>query len=420
MFPTSLSHLLGRLLPSQPIPGRLKPVILHLFLDMAWIGLLSGTTIAFLSVYAARLGASASQVGLLSAAPAAINLLFAIPSGQIIRGRNLADAAFWSSVAARVFYCGLIFLPVLFSAEDQVWAIIVIILVMNIPLTVLNVSFNAMVIEVVPAEYRAYVVGGRNGLLAIVSLVSTLLSGYILNASSFPDGYRIIFGLGFLGAAMSSLHLFFLRKFASNPNQFANRPARKQPQKWTLLFVQEHLHNSKYARILILLFCFHIAQWLVIPIVPLFSVNHLQLNDLQIGIGSAVFNLVVFVGSFFLARITSRLGNHRSTAFSVMGMGIFPIVLGLSQGFPLFVTAQFIGGISWSILAGAMFNYLAENVPEDNRAESMSWYILISNGSILIGSLVGPVVATRLGYPIALILFAVLRIISGLSILRWG
>ncbi len=415
-----MRFLFSRLFPSQSIPAKYKPVFLHLFLDMAWIGLLSGTTIAFLSVYAARLGATASQVGLLSAAPAAINLLFAIPSGRLIRGRNLAGAAFWSSVSARIFYLGLIFLPVLFSPGAQIWAIIAIILVMNIPLTVLNVSFNAMVIETVPADWRAFVVGGRNGLLAIVSLVATLISGYILEAFPFPSGYRIVFALGFLGAAMSSLHLFFLRTFVSHSKTAPHMPIQQQGVKWNAVSILNHLQNSKYSRILVLLFCFHIAQWLVIPIVPLFSVNYLRLNDFQIGIGSAVFNLVVFMGSFFLAKVTARLGNHRTTAFSVMGMGIFPVVLGLSKGFPLFITAQFIGGVSWSILAGALFNYLAENVPEENRAGAMSWYILVSNGSILIGSMVGPLIATWSGYPTALVIFAVLRILSGLSILRWG
>jgi hypothetical protein len=67
-----------------------------------------------------------------------------------------------------------------------------------------------------------------------------------------------------------------------------------------------------------------------------------------------------------------------------------------------------------------LFNYLAENIPMENRAGSISWYILASNASILIGSLLGPQIAGWIGFPLAMALFAALRILSGMAILRWG
>ena len=69
---------------------------------------------------------------------------------------------------------------------------------------------------------------------------------------------------------------------------------------------------------------------------------------------------------------------------------------------------------------GALFNYLAENVPEENRASGISLYIFVSNGSILIGSLLGPMICDQAGYPVALLAFGGLRLLSGLAILRWG
>ncbi len=107
-------------------------------MDMAWIGVLSGTTITFLSVFAARLGASSTQIGFISAAPAVINLIFAIPAASWTRGRPLGTAAFWSSAAARIFYLPLSFLPFFFQPAQEVWVIIFIILVMNVPLSLLK------------------------------------------------------------------------------------------------------------------------------------------------------------------------------------------------------------------------------------------------------------------------------------------
>ena len=411
--------VLRRILPSEPIPVEYRQTFLHLFVEMGWIGVLSGTTIAFLSVYAARLGADTRQIGFISAAPALVNLIFALPAGRWIKGRPLGAAAFWSSVGARIFYLPLAFLPFFFSERVEIWVIIVIILLMNLPLTVLNVSFNAMMIEAVPSEWRAFIVGGRNGLLSIIALAATLISGQILNKTPFPVGYQIVFAIGFFGAVMSSFHLFFLRKLApTRIDESINQPLVQGLSR--LQAVRQSPKMRKYLRILFLLFCFHVSQWLVIPVVPLFSVNYLHLNDFQIGLGGGMFNLIVFVVSFYLSAVTGRLGNHRAAAYSVMGLGLYPLVLGISRGFPLYITAHLLGGISWGILAGALFNYLAENIPEENRAKSMSWYILVSNGSILVGSLLGPQVAGWMGFPMALALFAVLRFISGIAILRWG
>lgn len=410
-----------RFFSSQPIPGQYKEIFLHLFLDMAWVGVLSGSTVAFLGVYAARLGATPGQIGLLNAVPALVNLLLAIPSGRWMRGRRLGRVAFWSSAAARIFYLGFVFLPLLFSPAVELWVIILITLVMNVPLTVLNVSFNAFVIEAVPSQWRAYVVGGRNGLLSVVALCFTLLSGQILNGVTFPLGYQIVFGIGFLGAAMSSLHLFFLGRLDSRQSvvstsaEETDEPIRKE-----VVLTRSNPEISRYIRVLLLFFGFHISQWLVIPVVPLFTVNYLRLNDFQIGVGSAMFNLVVFIGSFYLSKVTGRFGNHRTTAISMMGLGIFPALLALSHGFSFFMVAQFVGGISWSILAGAMFNYLADSLPSTNRAGAFSWYILVSNGAILIGSLLGPQFINWLGYPGALLCFAGLRILAGWATLRWG
>jgi MFS family permease len=360
------------------------------------------------------LGASSTQIGFISAAPAIINLIFAIPAASWTRGRPLSTAVFWSSACARIFYLPLCFLPYIFNKSWEIWIIIVIILAMNVPLSLLNVSFNAMMIETVPFEWRAYVVGARNGLLSIITVVVTLMSGQILSRVPFPLGYQIIFGMGFLGAAMSSLHLFLLRK-SGPPIPFV----KVETPGWLPRFDRSS-GNLRYFRVLILLFFFHTTQWLVIPIVPLYSVNFLNLTDLQISQGNSMFNLIVFFGSFSLSRITSRFGNFRATAFSAIAMALFPIILALSKGFGLYLTAQFVGGVVWSILAGALFNYLAENVPEKNRASSISWYIFISNGSILIGSLLGPFISDRVGFTSALIAFGILRVISGLAILRWG
>ena len=73
-------------LVNRDVPEIYRNNFLHLFLDIAWFGVLSGSAINFLNVYATRLGATPVQIGLLSATTAVINLLFIDHFQDIARG----------------------------------------------------------------------------------------------------------------------------------------------------------------------------------------------------------------------------------------------------------------------------------------------------------------------------------------------
>ena len=67
----------------QPVPLEYRRNFLHLYLDIAWWGLLNGSVLVFLNIYASRLGASTFQLGLLTASPALVNLLLTFPAGTL-------------------------------------------------------------------------------------------------------------------------------------------------------------------------------------------------------------------------------------------------------------------------------------------------------------------------------------------------
>ena len=184
----------------------------QLYWDILWFGVLAGTTLAFLSVFAARLGASSFQVGLLSAGPAVVNLVFTLPAGRWLEGKPLIRAAFLSSIGQRAGYLVLVAIPWLFiQQQGQVWAIIGLTLVMSVAGTLLAIAFNALYAEVVPVEWRGRAAGWRNALVAVSVTLTTLLSGYILDQVIFPLNYQIVFLIGACGALLSSYHLSRVR-----------------------------------------------------------------------------------------------------------------------------------------------------------------------------------------------------------------
>lgn len=416
---------------STTVPVELRQTFLHLYMDIFWYGILNGTTIAFLAVFATRQGATTQQIGLLSAVPALVNLVFALPAGSWLSRRDMGRMVFWTSIFQRMFYLVLIPLPLLLAPMSQVSVILWITLIMTIPGTVVTVGFNSMFGEVVPVEWRGYVVGIRNAALAIVTTVFTLISGALLDRVTFPLGYQIVFGMGVAGAALSSLHLYFLSGIVGKSRQQVARsavletPSERRLALEMRTLMQRGLETLRldalkghFARVMALLFGWHLFQYMAIPVFTPFVVNQLRLSDQMIGLAAALFNIQTFVGSLLLSKATSRFGNKLVTSCGIMTLCLYPILT--SVGSTGYMVGNLIGGFAWAMAGGAIYNYILDNVPAHDRPAYLAWYSLISNAAILLGSMAGPALAGLIGPATALVVFGVGRFLAGAAITRWG
>lgn len=426
---------------ARPVPAAYRANFIHLYLDIAWFGILSASTMAFTSVYAARQGASAFQLGLLSAGPAVVSLLFTLPTGRWLQQRPLDSAVFWTAALNRAFYLLWLPLPLLLAPGDQVWALIALTLLMTIPGTSLSIGFNALFAEAVPPEWRGHVVGVRNALLAVVFIAVSLLCGQILDTLPHPAGYQVVFALGLLGAVMSTVHLWFVTARPDGrprqrvgrglgdlawPGTFRHaveglRPGtalrfltrRRQPR-----LARPQALTGPFGRLVLVVFAFHLALNLAIPLFPIRWVNQLQLTDKQIAWGTAAFYLSVFIGSTQLERLVRKMGNQRVTALGAAFMSAYPAFMALARGLDLFLVGSVLGGFGWSLVAGALTNHVLEKAPADHRPSYLAWYNLSLNAALLLGALAGPLVAGVTGVPLALVLFALLRLLGALAIWR--
>ena len=437
-----MSSIRSLIFSTEPIPSKYRSNFRHLFFDIGWFGILSGSSLSFVSVYATRLGASAFQIGLFGAVPAVTSLLVAIPASRFLQRTPIDKAVFWTSVFYRSGYLFWVALPWFLSDSQQVWGLIGITVLMGIPGTALAVGFNALFAEAVPPEWRAYVAAVRNVMLSITFVFTSLLSGWILDHVAFPLGYQIVFALGFIGAAMSSYHLYHIRPVLSpNIPRLGSRIADKarpgfmrilgdsqRPSiglrllarsTWKRLLRTDILRSPFYSTLLVLL-AFHLGQYLALPIFPVYFVRGLNLTDQQIGIGQAIFYAMVLVGSMQLAPLSQRFGHKKIFGISAALMSIYPLMLALSHSFLPYVGISIWGGAVWAMTGGAMPNYLLEKVPDDDRPAYLAWYNIALNAAILTGSLLGPLVADWVGLTIALFIFAFLRLLAGIAVLKWG
>ena len=414
-----------RIFKQVAVPVEYHATFRHLYYDVAGFGILSGTVINFLNIYAARIGATSFQIGLIGAMSAVVNLFLAIPAGQWLTKRNTSKAIFWSAVYYRIGFLFFIFIPQLFRNEGQIAAIIITTFLMAIPLTPIGVGFNALFAEAVPDRFRAHVAGTRNVMLAITFILTSLISGYILESLPFPIGYQVVFGIGAFGAAFSTYHLYFIRPTADEnsaslpaPQPDPDQPA-SSPRGLSSILRMDIL-KSPFKKVLVALFAFHLAHQITTPVYPLYNVNVLGVNDNHIGISTALYYVTFLLGSMGFKNVVHRLGHKRVTALGVMGMSTYPLLLAFTTQIWQFYGIALIGGFTWAWTNGAYANYMLERIPPEDRPSHLAWYTIILNIAILTASLGGSAVADHIGLVSALILFAVMRFFSGVYILKWG
>lgn len=411
----------------------------HLYADIAWFGVLSGSTLAFISIYATRIGASGLQLGLLSAAPGLVNLFLSLPAGRWLEDRSLIPTSFWTSLVSRLGYLLLIPLPLIFTHQSQVASIISITLLMSIPGTILAIAFNAMFADLVPPEWRAEVVGRRNALLAVVMTVSVLVTGQILDYADFPYNYQIVFAMGALGAFMSSYHLSRLRKgietsmgcrHASSGqvlprlrcilHGFSRSGARLAANAIGRPLLRLDLLRGSFGSFMFSYLIFYSFQYVPLPLFPLYQVNSLHLSDGVISLGAGLFYMTMMLTSLRLNQLSARWGHRFMLVFGAISFFTYPAIMYLARDATLYWVASLEGGVVWAILAASSLNRLMERVPEDDRPAHMALHNMVLNMGILSGSLLGPALSGWVGLHNAILVSAGLRFIAGCAIWIWG
>lgn len=415
---------LRRLFSFPPdLPPALRRNFIHLFFDIGWWGLYTGTTAAFLNIYAVRTGATPDQIGLLTAVPALISMVLSLPTGRILKRFPARLSSGVAAFGGRILFLGFALLPWIAAPALQFQGILVLVILIAPASTVLGISFNQFLMEGVPSEWRGMVVGTRIAIMSIISFVVTVASGQILTRVPFPLGYQIIFFIGFIGGVMTTFHILHVLPYPAPEPEPLNLPltAPQQGRKSGLFHLPRMDDEGRgYLKVILLLFFFNLTNNMVAPLVPNLLVDKLKLSDATISVGTALSNMLVFAVSLFMAGMTRRIGNRKATALGAGLLVFHATALALAQDSTLYLTAAVAGGIASGILGTAQYNYHLDYVPLDERPSWLSWNLLLGNAAVLLGALGGPFFASLSGSKEALLVFGFLRLALGFVIFKWG
>ena len=393
----------------------------NLCVEIFWAAVLSSVA-AFNAAFAVRLGATNAEIGLLTSLPALLAVLVTIPSGRFLESK--AQRKGWilaSLLIHRSGYLLVALLPWLPVGSFNRGALLVAVLVaMSIPVHFFNVGFSALLADVVPERRRAATFAARNMILSGTVSLGVFLSGQWLEhfAFAFPLNYQALFLVGFVASMVSMVYLMRV--------QVPETPVmpRAQGERLSLLAqwrsarraMQAH---SDFVRITVDTVLYSLGAWVASPLYILYFVRELNATDAWIGLHSTIANVAAIVGYAVWRRIMARWGEARTLRRAALGVGFYPLMVGLS---PSLTPILFAVGLHSAIAPGvglSHINTFLKACPQERRPTYIAIYTTIVNVGAFLCPLLGVALADRFGLGTTLVGCGLFWLLGATSFRLW-
>jgi MFS family permease len=391
----------------------------YLIVEMFWASMLSAAA-TFNAAYAIRLGATNTQVSLLSSVPALMAVLVSIPAGRFLQKRSKRKPwLLWAIGIYRFGFLLVIFVPWLPEGLLSQGLLLVLLLVtISIPAHFFNVGFIPMLSEVIPEEMRAAVFSARNIFFNVVLSVCGLLFGFWLDRIRFPINYQTLYLFGF---ACSMVSIYFLTRVEVPDSPAAPAPipgTRSLRARWEL-FRRAAAEKPGFTRITFNTLLHGLGVWMALPLYVLYFVRQLGAGEGWLGVNGTAASLGTILGYLLWRRIIQRQGEANILRFTIVCVGLYPIFVGLSDSLSLILLGTAVNGLLVPGVNLSHFNTLLRVTPPDERPSYTALYMTTANIGAFVSPILGVGLANVIGLAPALIICGTLSMIGSLSFWLW-
>lgn len=398
--------LLDRLKICSYMQGAEKRNATISIIDGMLFSVMSGLTTPFWGAFAVQLGATDYTLALLSALPALVSLIAQVPSALLVeRYENRLRPTLISAAFSRTFYllfAVIIFLPI--SGPAKALTFVVMYALMNLPGTMTGVAWTSMMGDMFSPSLRGRFFGERNMLCTLVSLVSTMSAGPLLDAVPWPANYVLLYVISF-ASVMGSL--YYLTKHEEPQVNAANRAPRKG-----LGVFGEALSNKAFLRFLWALLGIHVGFHIPASLWTILWVKEMGLSNAWIGAFSTVSGLMSFLSYRGWGRWTEKHGNMTTLVVTALAHLPFPLIYAHFRNPYVYLLISATGGFFGAGMTLSLFNALLDVSPASGRPAYVALYNVAIGLSGFIWPFLGVFMYRQMGMTAALDFSTVARVIG--------
>lgn len=378
------------------------------------------------NLYASRLGASSSDLGLLASLPPIVGMLTLIPFAMITdRLHNKKPMVILSAI-------GLGFLYILvgmaaFMDSSRVPLLIGLLVLVNVPMSLYNSSWQAFFSDVALPCDRNLIYTHRTRMNTAVGVVVPILTGAILTAASGSNKilvHQIYYWLAF---PLAVGQILVLKKITGGFTSEASH-VRLSDLKDS---ARSLFHNKKFLGFLgvaILVYCGWEMDWSLYFVAQF---KFLPLNEAQMSIITVLGSAAQFLTLGLWSRLIQKKGVRFVFVIGAAGFVVSGIVMIISLllpnpiRMPFYYIFQSIASSTFSAFQLSLLQCLLEAIPNKNRAISISIYNTIILSTNVVMPYLGIYIYNNLGQSIEAIIitFVIISLVRTVStsaaLYRW-
>lgn len=348
----------------------------------------------YLGLFALGLGATPSQIGMLTAFPNLLGNLLQIPAA--LWAERMEDKRILPAIGgylSRSTWLVLALLPFLFPPEQRV-TIVILLATFRIATANLGVpAWTALQANLIPRSIRGKYYANRNVVLNTSALIATFGANRLLRLN-FPLNYQIIFAIAsVLGITATTI----LLKIPFKPIPAKPRTAGQSHLATAKAFWASAKEHRDFISYLKSSFIWNIGVSLASS---LFAVHFVDTMGGHPG-SWAIFTAANIATQILIQRYWGALadifGQKNVMSFSGIGAVMIPLLWWMAPNLWFPIVINIINGLAWGGYNLAAFNLLLEVTPDDSRPLYVGVYNTIMGIATAAGPLAGGFAAEIFG-----------------------
>lgn len=385
--------------------------------DGAAFAVMDGMSASFLAPFAIALNASTHLIAALTYVPYLLGAFVQLLTAKIVE--VLKDRR--KIIVVTAFIHAILWVPLLlipYVSPDKKYLLVVYVSLQTIFAEMMSPVWNSLIGDIVPVFERGRFFAFRNKVVGIVTFLSAIIAGLILNYFSPKSpfiGFGILFGVAFLARMLSGI----FRSMMHNPSvQY------KEGEKFSIVDFVRRMDKTNYGRFVTYIALFKFSVYIASPFFAVYMLRDLKFSYLQFTA------LIAFelVASFIAAGAWGKLIDKRGTKIVLYITGmltpLIPLFWLFSNNFYYLIFVEMFSGASWAGFNLSSSNFIFDTVKPENRIRCVSYFKFFDSIAIVIGAFLGGLLLPHLpswvfisGIPILFLISGVLRLIISIAML---
>jgi MFS family permease len=396
-----------------PLPARIKHNLYWFFFDGLFASASDNIVVTYLVLYILALGATRTQIGLMSSLSSLTAALFLLPGALMVErfGHRKEITMLFGGGVSRLALVLFAALPFLFGGQSLVWAAIALSVTRD---AFGNLSFPAWMSvtgEIIPMEGRGRYFASRNFVMGIAGMITIFLVGLLITRTGQPFGYQIALGLAFILGAGSTYSFGHLK----DPKGLLPVP---DAGRFSLrLVLKDMKSHPAFVGLSLIMVVWNFSINIAGPFFNVYMVQNLKLTASLVGIVSIAASVTGMLVQRSVGKLSDRWGPRKVQMISMLIIPIVPALWVFATSFWHVMVVNTISGAVWGVFNLVSFNYFLSLTPDAQRARYSAIYQILVTLALAGGAAFGAWVIFHWGYHGVFLFSAAGRMVAGLLFL---